>query len=105
MFETFKLYAILGLVALALAGAGYVMWLRHTVSTQAAQIVQLQATEQGLRAGIAILEEVNRHRTVTLEQLGSVKQEVERAPEAPVPDAIGRALDGLRQLQARPRNP
>lgn len=104
MFETLKLYAI-GALMLVLAGAGlYVLNLRDTVASQATQITDLKATGEALVAAQKALEAVTRQRTITGETLGNIRLEIDRAPEAAVPEPIARALDGLRGLQARPRS-
>lgn len=104
MFTSIKLYAI-GALMLLIVGAGlYVSHLRDTVASQRLQIVELKATDKALRAAQAALEAVNRLRTITGESLGNIRLEIDRAPEAAVPEPIARALDGLRGIQARPRN-
>lgn len=95
----FKIYAIVALLATVAGGAGYVTHLYFEVSIQRGVIAAQVAREAALQRSIAALEKTVATRAVTKAKTETVKKAVVSAKEAPVPDAIARALDGLRQLQ------
>ena len=102
MFTSIKLYVIGALALLLVTGTVYVQRLQHRAAAQAERIGSLEETERNLREAQRALEEVVAKRQATTTQTNAIRKEVDHAPDTgalPVP--IERALDGLRDLQAR----
>lgn len=101
MFGTIKLYIIAALAVMLVSGTVYVQRLQTKAHVQAERIASLEETERNLREAQKALEEVATKWQAVQTKTLVIRKEVDRAPDGSVPVPIARALDGLRDLQAR----
>lgn len=93
------LIVILVLV-LGLAASGFAnVFFWNRVTDLKADVARLERVEKGLNDALAAAQRIAATTAQRAEELKPIYREIDRAPDAPLPAALERALDGLRDRQ------
>ncbi|WGD31659.1 hypothetical protein AncyloWKF20_07525 [Ancylobacter sp. WKF20] len=88
------------LLVVSIAGSGAaIVYLKGRVTDLSADVARLERVEKGLNEALAAAQRNAATTVKRQEELKPIYREIDRAPEAPLPAALERALDGLRDRQ------